>query len=73
MSPTEQKQIEPLSTLLSEEEIEPYNQATEYMISMNRAFPGISEETSAKDVAFVFLSPSQIFRVFLKALKYKYL
>ena len=47
--------------------------ATEYVVVLTECNPDYTSEGIASEVAFVFLSPSRLFKLWLDALTYKYL
>lgn len=47
------------------------NQATEFAVTLNNIEEDITSESLAEDVAFVFLSPYQIFKLWIRSLFYK--
>ena len=47
--------------------------ATDYVVVLTECNPDYTSEDIAADVAFVFLSPARLFKLWFDALTYKYL
>ena len=48
-------------------------QVIDFAEAVDRCEPGTTDTEGARQVAFVFLSPAQLFALWLRAISYKYL